>query len=105
MNRYFQLSLGLLALLVNTVCFGLLYQLRTSDVNLKASWICSRNDMLANIGVILSAFLVNKLNTAWPDWVIGSLIALIVIHSSKVIISEAKTSFKETDSKDKSCIS
>ena len=68
------------------------------------SWICSRNDMLANIGILISAFLVGRLNTAWPDWVIGSVIAIIVIHSSIAIIREAKVSITENKSADKSCI-
>lgn len=89
------LSIGLMALCVNMVCFGLLFRFRKGDVNLKASWICSRNDILANIGVLISAFLVGRLNTAWPDWVIGAVIAIIVIHSSIVIIREARSSIKD----------
>jgi len=98
-------SVGFMALIVNMICFAVLYQFRQGDVNLKASWICSRNDMLANIGILISAFLVGRLNTAWPDWVIGSVIAIIVIHSSIAIIREAKVSITENKSVDKSCIS
>ena len=98
-------SVGFMALIVNMICFAVLYQFRQGDVNLKASWICSRNDMLANIGILISAFLVGRLNTAWPDWVIGSVIAIIVIHSSIAIIREAKVSITESKSADKSCIS
>ena len=97
-------SVGFMALIVNMICFAVLYQFRQGDVNLKASWICSRNDMLANIGILISAFLVGRLNTAWPDWVIGSVIAIIVIHSSIAIIREAKVSITENKSVDKSCI-
>ncbi|GAA5139379.1 cation transporter [Thalassotalea piscium] len=88
-------SVGFIALIVNITCFVLLFKFRQGDVNLKASWICSRNDMLANIGVLLSAFLVARLNTAWPDWAIGSIIAVIVIHSSVSIIKEATASIKK----------
>jgi Co/Zn/Cd efflux system component len=90
------ISIGFIALIVNMICFALLYQFRQGDVNLKASWICSRNDMLANIGIITSAVLVGKLDTAWPDWLIGSIIAGVVIHSSIAIISEARVSIQET---------
>ena len=89
-------SISLLALTVNMICFAMLYQFRKGDINLKASWICSRNDMLANIGVMISAVLVSKLNAAWPDWAIGAFIALVVIHSSKAIISEARISMQES---------
>ena len=88
-------TIGFMALIVNVICFALLYQFREGDVNLKASWICSRNDMLANIGIIISAVLVGQFDKAWPDWVIGSVIAGIVIHSSIAIISEARTSIKK----------
>ncbi len=88
------LSIGLIALTVNMICFALLYQFRRGDVNLKASWICSRNDMLANIGIIISALLVGQFNAAWPDWVIGSVIAGIVIQSSLAIIREARVSIQ-----------
>ena len=91
-------SIGFMALIINMICFGILYQFRQGDVNLKASWICSRNDMLANIGILISAFLVGRLNAAWPDWAIGSIIAIIVIHSSIAIIREAKESLKESES-------
>jgi len=95
-------SIGVIALIVNIICFGLLYQFRKGDVNLKASWICSRNDMLANIGILISAVLVGRLDAAWPDWAIGSVIAIIVIHSSIVIISEAKSVIKENEFQDES---
>ncbi len=95
-------TVGFIALIVNMICFALLYQFRQGDVNLKASWICSRNDMLANIGILISALLVGQLETAWPDWVIGSVIAIIVIHSSLAIISEARVAIKEDELADKS---
>ncbi|PKH88057.1 cation transporter [Colwellia sp. Bg11-28] len=95
------LSIGFMALIVNMICFVLLYQFRQGDVNLKASWICTRNDMLANIGIIISAVLVGQFDAAWPDWVIGSVIAGIVIHSSLAIINEAKVSIQSDAVADK----
>jgi len=88
------LSISFLALVVNAICFALLYQFRSGDVNLKASWICSRNDILANVGVLISAGLVTWLGVPWPDWMAGSLIAAIVIHSSLGIIREAKKTMR-----------
>lgn len=80
---------ALLALAVNLTCFVMMYQFRQGDINLRASWICSRNDMLANIGVIVAAALVSHLQAPWPDWVIGGLIAMLVILSSIQIIRSA----------------
>jgi len=87
-------SISLLALVVNVICFVLLYQFRKGDVNLKASWICSRNDILANVGVLVSAGLVSWLGVPWPDWLIGSVIALIIVHSGVGIIREAKKTLR-----------
>lgn len=78
-----------LALVVNIVCFVLLYSHRNGDINIRASWICSRNDMLMNAGVIVSAVLVAQLNMAWPDLVIATAIAIIVLHSAIRIIKDA----------------
>lgn len=87
-------SIATLALLVNIACFLLLYRYRTGDINLKASWICSCNDMLGNVGVLLSASLVAWLDTPWPDWLIGGLIAGVVIHSALRIIQQAGQEWK-----------
>lgn len=80
---------GILALVINTVCFVLLKQFRDGDINLRAVWICSRNDMLANIGVLLAAMLVVVTRSAWPDIVIGLLIASVIVHSAWKIVYES----------------
>lgn len=89
-NANMMLWVALLALAVNITCFALLYSSRNGDINIRASWICSRNDMIMNGGVILSALLVAKLNMAWPDLVIATVIALIVLRSAIRIIRDAR---------------
>lgn len=80
---------AVIALLVNTISFILLTRFRDGDINLRATWICSRNDMLANIGVLIAAGLVFYTQTAWPDIIIGVIIAAVIIHSATNIILEA----------------
>ena len=80
---------SLMALTVNMICFGMLYRFRSGDINLKASWICSRNDMMANVGVLIAAIMVSQTGRAWPDLVVGTLIAMLVMTSAIRIISEA----------------
>ncbi len=87
-------AVALLALMVNMACFALLFQFRQGDINLKASWICSRNDMLANAGVLAAAGLVTWLESPWPDWLIGAVIAGIVIRSALLIIRDARLSLR-----------
>ena len=80
---------GVLALIVNTICFVLLARFRDGEINLRATWICSRNDMLGNIGVLLAAGLVAYFGAAWPDILLGLLLAGVIIHSASRIIREA----------------
>jgi cation diffusion facilitator family transporter len=80
---------GVIALLANTTCFLLLARFRDADINLRATWICSRNDMLGNVGVLLAAGMVTWLGSPLPDIVIGLLIAAVVIRSAWRIVVEA----------------
>lgn len=75
-----------LALLVNILCFVLLSRYRHGDINLRATWLCSRNDMVANLGVIVAAVWVSILQQGWPDLLIGLVIALFVLQSALGII-------------------
>lgn len=78
-----------LALLVNILCFVLLSRYRHGDINLRATWLCSRNDMVANLGVIVAAVWVSILQQGWPDLLIGLVIALFVLQSALGIIKES----------------
>ncbi len=78
-----------LALLVNLICFILLSRYRNGDINLRSTWLCSRNDMVANIGVIVAALLVAVLQAGWPDLLIGCVIALFVLRSALGIIKDS----------------
>ena len=81
---------GVLALIANTICFVLLTRFRDGDINLRATWLCSRNDMIGNVGVLLAAGLVMWSGSAIPDIVIGLIIAAVVVHSAWRITNEAK---------------
>ena len=81
---------GVIALLVNSICFLLLSRYRDGDINLRATWICSRNDMLGNVGVLVAAGLVNWLGALWPDIAIGLLIAAVVVRSAVRVVREAR---------------
>jgi len=80
---------GALALIANTICFVLLSRYRDGDINMRATWICSRNDMIGNVGVLVAAGLVLWLQSPIPDIVIGLMIAAVVIHSAWRIVVEA----------------
>ena len=81
---------GLIALVANTLCLILIYKHRHGDVHMRASWIFSTNDVIANIGVIISGGLVAWLASPYPDLIIGLLISAIVIRGGLSIIKDSK---------------
>ncbi len=80
---------GVVALIANTVCLVLIYKHRQDEVHMRASWIFSKNDVIANLGVISGGLLVAYTSSHWPDLIIGLLIATIVIRGGLHIIKDA----------------
>ena len=88
-------SIGILALVVNAICFWLLSKYKEGDINLRSAWICSRNDMLANLGVIAAGLLVLYSGNQWPDFVIGAVIAALVLISSFRVMTDSMKELKQ----------
>lgn len=78
------------ALGANAYCLKLLAQHRQGEVHLRASWIFTRSDVIANAGVIVAALLVSLTHTRWPDLIVGATIAGVVIKGGLSILSEAR---------------
>ncbi|WP_075791296.1 cation diffusion facilitator family transporter [Massilia putida] len=74
--------IGTLALCANLVCFFLLYRYRSDNLNMSSTWLCSRNDLIANLGVLLAAGSSYLWSSRWPDIVVGSVIAVLFLHSA-----------------------
>ena len=74
--------IGGLALVANLTCFFLLYQHRSDNLNMSSTWLCSRNDLIANVGVLFAAAASQGLHSRWPDIAVGSLIALLFLASA-----------------------
>ena len=83
--------IGVVALVANVVCLKLIERHRHGEVHMRASWIFSRNDVIANAGVILGGLLVWLLDNRWPDLVVGCLIALVVLNGARRIIQDARS--------------
>lgn len=77
---------ALAALLANVTCLILLARHRDGGVHMKASWIFSTNDVLANLGVIAAGLLVAWTGSNQPDLVIGTIIALLVLNGARRIL-------------------
>src|SRR3546814_18399728 len=86
-------GLGLAALIVNVTSALVLSRFREGDANVRAVWLFSRNDALANVAVIVAAGLVAWTDSAWPDLAVASVIAVLFLHSAYEILrgsSEAR---------------
>lgn len=81
--------IGALALLANLVCFYLLYTHKEDNLNMSSTWLCSRNDLFANVGVLIAAAISYLFISKWPDIVMGTAIALLFLKSSWYVINEA----------------
>jgi cation diffusion facilitator family transporter len=80
---------GGIALAANVVCFGLLYRHRADNLNMSSTWLCSRNDLIANVGVLLAASATYVLTSRWPDIVVGCIIAALFLRSAFSVLSQA----------------
>jgi len=83
------IAVGAVALVANVTSLLLIAKHRQGGVHMRASWIFSKNDVIANLGVILSGALVIILGSRFPDLVIGAAIATIVIRGGLEILREA----------------
>lgn len=89
------MGISLIALVANLACLALLARHRNGEVHMRASWIFSTNDVLANLGVILAGALVYFTGSRTPDLFIGLIIALVVARGGVQILREARTSYAE----------
>lgn len=88
---------GMIALAANTLCFAMLYRHRSDDLNMRSTWLCSRNDLIANGSVLGAAALVTLTGTLWPDVLVGVGIALLFLHSARQVLREAWRGWRHPD--------
>lgn len=85
--------IGTLALVANFVCAALLLKHRNDDLNMRSTWLCSRNDVIANSGVLVAAGAVALTGSKYPDLIVGIAIALMVLRSAAHVLYESSTVF------------
>ena len=84
------MAVGVIALIANVICLRLIQKHKEGEVHMRASWIFSKNDVIANIGVIISGILVWISGSRWPDLMIGLIIGLIILNGARHIITDAR---------------
>lgn len=85
---------GGLAFAANLACFSLLYRHRADNLNMTSTWVCSRNDLIANVGVVLAAASAYALDSRWPDIVVGVIIATLFLGSALGILRQSLQAFR-----------
>jgi cation diffusion facilitator family transporter len=88
----FMIGIGLLALSANLSCLAILQKHRHGEVHIRASWVFTKNDALANLGTVVGGIFVSLTKSALPDLVLGLIICIIVIRGGIDIIRDAKSS-------------
>jgi Co/Zn/Cd efflux system component len=83
-------AVGLLALVANAGVALVLYRFRNGDSDMRSVWICSRNDALGNVAVLLAALGVFGTGTAWPDLIVAGIMAALALSGGWQIIGQAR---------------
>ncbi len=89
--------MGLVALAGNTLAFALLWRHRSDDINMTSTWLCSRNDLVANAAVLLAAVAVWQLDSVWPDVIVGVAIAVLYLGTAREVIRDALSELTDAD--------
>lgn len=87
--------IGTLALVANLVSVLILLRWRDGDANVRSVWLCSRNDAIGNIGVVIAGFLVFALQSRFPDLILAVLMAGLFLRSAASIIKQARAEMAE----------
>lgn len=82
-------AIGLLAFTANIVSVLLLMKYREGDANVRSVWLCSRNDAIGNLAVVVAASGVWATNTAWPDLIVAGIMASLFLWSATQIIMQS----------------
>ena len=83
--------IGSVALVANLGVAALLYAWRNGDSNMRSVWLCTRNDALGNIAVLLAALGVYGSGSAWPDLLVAGIMASLALTSAWQVLRQARS--------------
>ncbi len=86
---------GFTALAANAASFGLLWQYRGGDANMRSAWICTRNDVLGNLAVLLAALGVFGTGTGWPDVIVAASMATLALQGAAIVIRQSLSELRQ----------
>lgn len=93
-------TVGFAALAVNAGVAWLLYRFRSGDANMRSVWICSRNDALGNVAVLLAALGVFGTGSAWPDLAVAAVMGLLALSGARTVMHQARSELRGAKASD-----
>ncbi len=88
--------IGVLALAANVASVLILLKYKDGDANVRSVWLCSRNDAIGNIAVMLAALGVWGTATGWPDVIVAAMLASLFLNSASKILRQALDEWRLT---------
>src|SRR5436305_4621920 len=82
-------AVGFAALAANAASFALLWAYRGGDANMRSAWICTRNDVLGNLAVLLAAVGVFGTGTGWPDIIVAAIMAGLALQGAWIVVRQS----------------
>ncbi|MCE8007942.1 cation transporter [Aestuariivita sp.] len=89
--------IGVLAMAVNLTSVALLVRFKDGDANVRSVWLCSRNDAIGNVAVVLAAVAVWSTQSGWPDLIVAALMATLFLNSAQQILRQALGEWRSVD--------
>ena len=86
--------IGVLALAANGLVAILLFTYRNGDSNMRSVWLCTRNDVIGNVAVLLAALGVFGTGTSWPDLVVAAVMGVLGLAAARSVIIQAQHELK-----------
>jgi Co/Zn/Cd efflux system component len=77
------------------VSFGLLWAYRSGEANMRSAWICTRNDVLGNLAVLLAALGVFGTDSGWPDIVVAAIMAALALQGAVIVIRQSLAEMRQ----------
>jgi Co/Zn/Cd efflux system component len=88
-NAFTMGAVGVVALAANAASFGLLWAYRGGDANMRSAWICTRNDVLGNLAVLLAAAGVFGTGAGWPDIIVALIMAGLALQGAVLVMRQS----------------
>jgi Co/Zn/Cd efflux system component len=94
-NAFAMGAVGFAALVANAASFGLLWAYREGDANMRSAWICTRNDVLGNLAVLLAALGVFGTGTGWPDIIVAAIMAVLALQGAAIVVRQSRAELRQ----------